>query len=309
MSKNFKFDPSSSKEIGLHCGTLEQSNNFSGTFLYRLTVDTSKMFTLNYDVTSTYGSMDFLTALRQSGTISADVYDNSVEEIRTKGISDSSNKEQAYSKYYRDLILSMGYTGFIYPNEVEGEGDSVCIVDSATIKSIDSVSTLILNAVKSEIEPAGKCRIVSEAWGNVTINVAGTSPYVPHNPILHIVEKTRGREGDYNYIFDKVSAARHLKESYLKESSTNYKSFLTEGTDYAKQASKLISDAGLFDETVSKNIIDALYREDIHAFNHAPNWLSKYLKGIARMLVQYANGDTDRATAFSKNLQNSSIDF
>lgn len=73
---------------------------------------------------------------------------------------------------------------------------------------------------------------------------------------------------------------------------------LTEGTKYDKLAAKIISDSGLFDEEISNNIIQALFREDIHAFAHSPSWLEKYLKGIARMLVDYANGNQSTAQSF-----------
>ena len=71
-----------------------------------------------------------------------------------------------------------------------------------------------------------------------------------------------------------------------------------EGTRYDKQATKMLSDSGLFDEETSKNIVDALFREDIHAFVHSPNWLEKYLKGIVRMMLEYSNGDRDKALEF-----------
>lgn len=73
---------------------------------------------------------------------------------------------------------------------------------------------------------------------------------------------------------------------------------LLEKTDYLGQASKIISNSGLFSEETSDRIIDSLKNVDIHAFNHAPNWLSKYLKGIARMLVQYCGGDNNKAKGF-----------
>jgi len=73
---------------------------------------------------------------------------------------------------------------------------------------------------------------------------------------------------------------------------------LVEGTKYDKKASKIISDSGLFNEEVSNAIIQALFKEDIHAFVHSPAWLEKYLMGIARMLVDEANGDPHRAEAF-----------
>lgn len=73
---------------------------------------------------------------------------------------------------------------------------------------------------------------------------------------------------------------------------------LNEGTRYDKQAAKIISDSGLFDEETSDKIIQALFKEDIHAFVHSPNWLEKYLKGIARMLVEESDGDKQKAQRF-----------
>lgn len=45
---------------------------------------------------------------------------------------------------------------------------------------------------------------------------------------------------------------------------------LNEGTDYRGQAIKMIVNSGLFNEEVATKIIDGLYRQDIHAFVHAP---------------------------------------
>ena len=73
---------------------------------------------------------------------------------------------------------------------------------------------------------------------------------------------------------------------------------LNEGTDYRGQAIKMIVNSGLFNEEVATKIIDGLYRQDIHAFVHAPAWLEKYLKGIARMLIEESNGDTNKAQSF-----------
>lgn len=78
----------------------------------------------------------------------------------------------------------------------------------------------------------------------------------------------------------------------------NDQEVLTEGTKYDKIAAGVISKSGLFDEETSAKIIDGLFRQDIHAFVHSPAWLEKYLVGIARMLVDEANGDKVKAKAF-----------
>lgn len=84
----------------------------------------------------------------------------------------------------------------------------------------------------------------------------------------------------------------------LDEDIDDLRRVLTEGTRYDKQAAKIIADSGLYDLETSEKIIDALFHEDIHAFVHAPNWLEKYLKGIARMLVEEANDNKEMAHMF-----------
>ena len=71
---------------------------------------------------------------------------------------------------------------------------------------------------------------------------------------------------------------------------------LLEGTHYDSKAAKMLVDAGLFDETEARGIIKDLYEDKIHALSHAD--MKKYLVGIARMCVDYANGDSDKAKQF-----------
>jgi hypothetical protein len=73
---------------------------------------------------------------------------------------------------------------------------------------------------------------------------------------------------------------------------------LQEGTKYDKKAAAKLAGSGLFDEETSKKIVDALFREDIHAFVHSPSWLEKYLIGIVNMLIKYCDGDKSKAKEF-----------
>ena len=73
---------------------------------------------------------------------------------------------------------------------------------------------------------------------------------------------------------------------------------LLEGTKYDKKAVQILSDAGLLPKEVCEELIEDLFREYIHAFVHAPSWLEKYLVGIARMWVEYANGDINKFKEF-----------
>lgn len=70
------------------------------------------------------------------------------------------------------------------------------------------------------------------------------------------------------------------------------------GTRYDKNAAKILSDSGLFDAETSNKIIQTLFTEDISAFNHAPNWLEKYLKGIARIIIEESQGNPEKASEF-----------
>lgn len=79
------------------------------------------------------------------------------------------------------------------------------------------------------------------------------------------------------------------------------------GTRYDKQAAQILVDSGIFAEPQAKAIIDALYHEDLHAFVHSPNWLEKYLKGIARMCVEESHG-TARGVADFLNIAVNPLD-
>lgn len=67
---------------------------------------------------------------------------------------------------------------------------------------------------------------------------------------------------------------------------------------YDKQASKILSDSGMFTPENATKIINSLLHEDIHAFVHSDPWLEKYLKGIARMIVEESHGSTFDAADF-----------
>lgn len=214
MYKNLSFDTNKSEEIGLHCGTLEQANEFPGIFLYKLTVDTSKMCTLKNDVTSTYGGLEFLHELLRSNVINKERFDICITELRSN--IDDVNKKSYYSQYYRKLLNSLGFTGFIYPNEVEGDGNSICIIDSSAIRNIVSISDIILAAVKKEISesPGGRnnknARILREDWDVVTIYIEGPEYRGFYTPSLFLRERLPSPPGGYEYVFHKVRAAQTI---------------------------------------------------------------------------------------------------
>ena len=85
---------------------------------------------------------------------------------------------------------------------------------------------------------------------------------------------------------------------YVKSGRFSNLSPIMAGTRYDKQAAEILTKSGLFDSETSTGIIDALFNHDIHAFVHSPNWLEKYLKGIARMIIEESDGDVSKAQAF-----------
>ena len=87
----------------------------------------------------------------------------------------------------------------------------------------------------------------------------------------------------------------------LRQLDTIYEDYLTEGTDYIKKAEKLLIDSGLYDESMAAGIIKALRTHDMHAFVHAKPWVSKYMVGVVRMLIEYAEADPNRADEFILN--------
>ena len=69
-------------------------------------------------------------------------------------------------------------------------------------------------------------------------------------------------------------------------------------THYDTKAAELLTKSGLFDMETSTRIIQTLFTEDISAFNHSPNWLDKYLKGIARIIIEESQGNPEKASEF-----------
>lgn len=68
-----------------------------------------------------------------------------------------------------------------------------------------------------------------------------------------------------------------------------------EGNRYDQEASKMLVKAGLFDEETSLRLMrNAMkYITAFHGSGH--NWLEKYLKGIARIMIEESDGDSEYA--------------
>lgn len=131
-----------SKEVGLHCGTLEQATTKNGTdYVYEVTLKPSFVCAhLKSDTESTYGSMEFLYNLFDSSIIDDLDFNDLLMLLRDKAR--DKDKQKAYSKIYRSFLLEKGFNAFDYPNTVEGtsKDKSICIIDNniiADFKQID----------------------------------------------------------------------------------------------------------------------------------------------------------------------------
>ena len=75
--------------------------------------------------------------------------------------------------------------------------------------------------------------------------------------------------------------ASGMREELRKTTSIK---LLFEGTHYDTNAAKDLSKEIDIPLDEAERIIQSAYRDKIKAFNHCPNWLNKYIKGIGRMI-------------------------
>ena len=74
--------------------------------------------------------------------------------------------------------------------------------------------------------------------------------------------------------------------------------------NYDAQAAKILEQSGLVSLQQAKRIIQFFRTQYLHAFFYAPAWLEKYLKGIARILVEESNGDKEKFLALISDARN-----
>jgi hypothetical protein len=131
---SFKFNLDLSDEIGLHCGTLEQANSRPGKYLYELEVDITNMCELTNVLDQHWTGARFIRELYGSGIIDSAMQLQYMKEFRDEF--PPLNDDHYKSEFCRNILKTLGYTGFIYPNQVEGEGHSICIIDESVIKVV-----------------------------------------------------------------------------------------------------------------------------------------------------------------------------
>lgn len=131
-----------SKELGIHCGTLEaakevkESKNYST--LNKVTLSGVNAFSIDADMSGLWSSAHLIHYL-------SFLSDEEKQELRQK-LSDSAfdkygdEKSIAYSKVFRELILSKGYNTIEYINDAEDKGSkSYIILDTSIIKNVEPV--------------------------------------------------------------------------------------------------------------------------------------------------------------------------
>ena len=70
------------------------------------------------------------------------------------------------------------------------------------------------------------------------------------------------------------------------------------GTHYDKNAAKKLVESTLYTEEEAEELVNNLFKRDIHAFVHAPNWVEKYIVGIIRMGLEEGAGNKQATTNF-----------
>lgn len=140
LHDNLTFNLELSNEIGLHCGTIEQANKRPGDYLYELEVDTSNICELKNALDTHWSGLDFLRELLSSEIINSTKYNDYVKEFRATAPYDGINEDKYKAAFGRKILTDLGYTGFIYPNRVEGGGRSLCIIDKNIIKNIKPIA-------------------------------------------------------------------------------------------------------------------------------------------------------------------------
>lgn len=130
----------SSKELGLHAGTLEQAQN-KGKIIYQINVDkNTPTLNLHDDLTSGYfSSPEFLILLKNNNIIGDMDFENLYQTLRLYSGEDGENKYKGYSEAYRNFLLNKGFKLIKYPNKAEGSGYSYIILDDSIIKSIKNI--------------------------------------------------------------------------------------------------------------------------------------------------------------------------
>ena len=123
-----------SQEVGLHCGTREQAHNrHPDGYLYEVHVTPGyTSFHFNEDINDWHG-FEFWRLLKQNYIGSES--DLMALRSQLQNCYDV-NKRKQYSDTYRNYLVSHGYDAFTYPNGVEGQGTSLCILRTAIVTEL-----------------------------------------------------------------------------------------------------------------------------------------------------------------------------
>lgn len=148
-------DFNKSREIGLHCGSLEQAIEKGNKYIFELNIKSNfKCLHLTEDCIYLFSDLKFAEVLLNASVIDSVGYSQLVKTLRSHAA--DTNKDFAYSKIYRELLLNRDYVALDYPNDIEGEGKSICIFDNSIINSM----SFYMNN-ESVVKP--KIRLVKES--------------------------------------------------------------------------------------------------------------------------------------------------
>lgn len=134
---NVDFDKSN--EIGIHCGSFETARSKGYRHINRLFVSGLRVCEMN-DVGSTFGSMQVINGLYNSGIISIKERSDMIKEFRKEMVFSTEEKQRCFSRIIRNCLIQKGYNSVHYINGVENKGDNNYIIfDNAVVKFYEQI--------------------------------------------------------------------------------------------------------------------------------------------------------------------------
>lgn len=133
------FETFAKGDTGFHFGTLEQAQqrgrdlNAEQGRLFRACLDIRNPIRFRLDIGSWWASQAGLYLWSEGYLTDAEWAE--LSKLENNGFNSKG------SKRLRDILLEKGYDGFVYPNGIEGEGDSFVVFDDSQIIKMDITKT------------------------------------------------------------------------------------------------------------------------------------------------------------------------
>ena len=124
-----EFEMSPTTELGAHFGTKQQAERFGTPFQFFISVTNPLRM-------KDLGGWQASKVIKEAKKSGVDLF--ALKSDKTEFLSIESSKEQ--NAWVRNKLLSLGYDGIVYNNEVEGKGDSYIILNPQSAKSAELIT-------------------------------------------------------------------------------------------------------------------------------------------------------------------------